>query len=101
MTDLRSPDQTAGNAATKHVEDVLDFSRRAQDKPVILPGGTIVKSFKKGGLVKKTGLAKVHKGEIILPAKKRPKKLALTKKKNQKKKLILSKRTPKTDAEKV
>lgn len=30
-------------------------------------------SFKRGGKVKKTGLAKVHKGETVVPAKKRGK----------------------------
>lgn len=30
-------------------------------------------SYKKGGTVKKTGLAVVHKGERVIPAKKRPK----------------------------
>ncbi|MCK9361883.1 hypothetical protein M0Q28_06735 [Patescibacteria group bacterium] len=29
-----------------------------------------IPSYKKGGIVKKTGLAKVHKGERVIPAKK-------------------------------
>ena|ERR1700679_606821 len=35
------------------------------------PGARFVGSFKKGGKVKATGLAKVHKGETVIPAKKK------------------------------
>ena len=30
-------------------------------------GGGATPAYKKGGIVKKTGLAKVHKGELIIP----------------------------------
>ena len=33
-----------------------------------------VQSYKKGGTVKKTGLALVHKGEKVIPVKKKKKK---------------------------
>lgn len=41
--------------------------------------GTIFPYFKKGGPVKKTGLAKVHKGEFVLPASVKPTKAQLAK----------------------
>jgi hypothetical protein len=31
--------------------------------------GAVMPEFAKGGKVKKTGLAKVHKGELVIPAK--------------------------------
>jgi len=34
----------------------------------VSPGG--VRMFKKGGMVKKTGIAKIHKGEMVVPKKK-------------------------------
>jgi len=30
-------------------------------------------TFKKGGLVEKTGIAKVHKGEVVIPKKRKKK----------------------------
>lgn len=32
-----------------------------------MSGMAVPKSFKKGGVVKKTGMAKVHKGEVVIP----------------------------------
>jgi len=41
--------------------------------------GSIFPYFKKGGYVKKTGLAKVHKGEFVLPKEVKPTKAQLAK----------------------
>jgi len=41
--------------------------------PYMTPDSNKVQSFKKGGMVKKTGLAKVHKGERVLTKKQQAK----------------------------
>lgn len=50
------------------------FSGGARPEPVRGFGGVspvnAIPAFKKGGTVKKTGLAKVHKGEKVIPASK-------------------------------
>ena len=48
------------------------------NKSVFGGKGQFLRGFKKGGTVKKTGPALVHKGEVIVPAKK-AKKLAVKK----------------------
>ena len=48
----------------KPVSDVI-----TSDGQKLTPTAPLVGSFKKGGKVKKTGIAKVHKGELVLTAK--------------------------------
>ena len=43
-----------------------DLSAAVNKKAVQAVGS--IPTFKKGGVVKKTGLARVHKGELIIPA---------------------------------
>jgi len=45
-----------------------DLSAAVNKKAVAAVGS--IPTFKKGGVVKRTGLARVHKGELIIPAKK-------------------------------
>jgi hypothetical protein len=39
--------------------------------PIMPPGGPPMPSMKRGGTVKKTGPHKLHKGEKVVPAKKK------------------------------
>lgn len=44
------------------VQSGMDIDKKKKDKKAPIPG------FKNGGKVKKTGIAKVHKGEVVLTA---------------------------------
>jgi hypothetical protein len=46
-----------------------DLSRAVSARAVGMATPASPQSFAKGGVVKKTGLAKVHKGEVVLTAK--------------------------------
>jgi hypothetical protein len=92
-----------------HTEEILDRIRTGSTltdprgrritlpdpQPAIAPKSTPLSrpsSYKKGGVVKKTGLAKVHKGEVILTkSKAKTLKLKLRKKKKPAKKQIAKK----------
>lgn len=46
------------------------FGMRGDDSKFGNAKGRFLRGFKKGGTVKKTGPALVHKGEVVIPAKK-------------------------------
>lgn len=63
------PHRRRGTSRGQGLSDAKIAAARAgsSDPATVIAGG-----FKKGGTVKKTAIYKLHKGETVIPAKKKP-----------------------------
>ena len=61
---LRSGLQKAGKSLSQKGVDMINASR---DQAAAGADRPVVPSYKRGGIVRKTGLARVHKGERVIP----------------------------------
>jgi len=62
-------DNTAGEDLKERVEkDMAEQKRKRVARMLARRGATETLSYEHGGVVKKTGLARVHKGEVVLTA---------------------------------
>jgi SLT domain-containing protein len=67
MSDVRKYAKGAGSSLSRSGDQMIDDSGRAAASSVHAV------QYKRGGKVRKTGMAKVHKGERVIPAGKRKK----------------------------